>query len=135
VKFWPTPHGMSGAGAGLAYDGHGSELSQAVRVADGFSDSARSAAKIRGVTIATPTSSMKFRSAAFADGRTPNPTEIAMGIGAPVPQEPWERGIPRTVGKGFPNRVPRLQALGNAVVPEVVAMFGRWIAMVEDAGE
>lgn len=35
---WPTPHGMA--------DGHGSELSQAVRVAEGLSDSERSAKRV-----------------------------------------------------------------------------------------
>jgi hypothetical protein len=43
---WPTPHGMSGNGGTTPYDGHGNELSQAVRVADGLSESKRSAARV-----------------------------------------------------------------------------------------
>jgi len=39
---WPTPHGMSGPD----YDGHGNELSMAVRVAEGLSDSERSTQKL-----------------------------------------------------------------------------------------
>ena len=39
VRMWPTPHGMGP-------DGHGSELSQAVRVSLGLSDSERSARKV-----------------------------------------------------------------------------------------
>ena len=38
----------------------------------------------------------------------------------------WEDGIPR-VAKGVKNRVPRLRALGNAVVPAVVEAIGRAI--------
>lgn len=43
---WPTPHGVSGGRVDGGYDGHGSELSQAVRVAEGASDSERSARKL-----------------------------------------------------------------------------------------
>lgn len=43
---WPTPHGMSAAAGGGSYDGHGNELSMAVRVAEGVSDSERTAKKL-----------------------------------------------------------------------------------------
>lgn len=39
---------------------------------------------------------------------------------------PWEKGIPRTA-VGIPNRVHRLKALGNAVVPQVAEHVGRLI--------
>jgi hypothetical protein len=45
-RYWPTPHGMG-------TDGHGSELSQAVRVAEGLSDSERSAKRVP--LLPTPT--------------------------------------------------------------------------------
>ncbi len=44
---WPTPHGMTSGTKDGQYDGHGNELSQAVLVAEGLSDSARSAKKIK----------------------------------------------------------------------------------------
>lgn len=43
---WPTPHGNTGNSKGGAFDGHGSELSQAVLVAEGLSDSERSAKRV-----------------------------------------------------------------------------------------
>jgi DNA (cytosine-5)-methyltransferase 1 len=44
--------------------------------------------------------------------------------------EPWERGVPRTVPKGFHlgHRGSRLRALGNAVVPQIPRLIGRAIA-------
>lgn len=51
---WPTPHGNTGGKADGSFDGHGSELAQAVYVAEGLSDSERSAKKVPG-HIPTPT--------------------------------------------------------------------------------
>jgi hypothetical protein len=41
--------------------------------------------------------------------------------------EPWEGDTPRTVGRGVPNRRPRLMALGNSVVPANVTLIGNAI--------
>ena len=41
--------------------------------------------------------------------------------------EPWEGNTPRTIGRGAPNRRPRLKAIGNSVVPQVVELIGRAI--------
>lgn len=43
------------------------------------------------------------------------------------PVEAWEGNTPRVVGRGYPNRRPRLKALGNSVVPQVVELIGRAI--------
>ena len=43
------------------------------------------------------------------------------------PVEPWEGNTPRTVGRGFPNRRPRLKAIGNSVVPQIPELIGRAI--------
>lgn len=90
VRMWPTPHGMG-------EDGHGNELSQAMRVANGDSASERSAAKVGSYAI-----------------------------------EPWERGIPRVVPRGAPNRTNRLKTLGNAVVPAVVEAIGRAVKRADE---
>jgi DNA (cytosine-5)-methyltransferase 1 len=47
------------------------------------------------------------------------------------PLEPWEGNTPRTVGRGFPNRRPRLKALGNSVVPQIPELIGRAILQAE----
>ena len=47
------------------------------------------------------------------------------------PVEPWEGNTPRTVGRGFPNRRPRLKALGNSVVPQIPELIGRAILQAE----
>lgn len=43
------------------------------------------------------------------------------------PVEAWEGNTPRTVGKGSPNRRPRLIGLGNSVVPQIPELIGRAI--------
>lgn len=43
----------------------------------------------------------------------------------------WERGIPR-VATGVPDRVARLRALGNAVVPLIPELIGRAILAAEE---
>ena len=45
--------------------------------------------------------------------------------------EPWEGNTPRTVGRGYPNRRPRLKALGNSVVPQIPELIGRAILQAE----
>lgn len=62
------------------------------------------------------------------------------GAAGPPPRLPAERrgrwlaepGVPR-VDDGFPGRVDRVKALGNAVVPDVAAMIGRAIRRAEAA--
>lgn len=43
----------------------------------------------------------------------------------------WEGNTPR-VSRGVPNRTNRLKALGNSVVPQIVAEIGRIIQLVEN---
>ena len=43
------------------------------------------------------------------------------------PIEQWEGNTPRTVGRGFPERRPRLKAIGNSVVPQIPELIGRAI--------
>lgn len=43
------------------------------------------------------------------------------------PLEAWEGNTPRVVGRGFPNRRPRLKAIGNSVVPQIPELIGRAI--------
>jgi len=47
------------------------------------------------------------------------------------PVEAWEGNAPRTVGRGAPNRRPRLKALGNSVVPQIVELIGHAIMRAE----
>jgi len=47
------------------------------------------------------------------------------------PVEAWEGNAPRTVGRGSPNRRPRLKALGNSVVPQIVELIGHAIMRAE----
>ena len=47
------------------------------------------------------------------------------------PMEPWEGNTPRTVRRGYPNRRPRLKALGNSVVPQIPELIGRAIMNAE----
>jgi len=42
----------------------------------------------------------------------------------------WEDGIPR-VARGVPDRVSRLKALGNSLVPQIPEMLGRAILAAE----
>lgn len=47
--------------------------------------------------------------------------------------EEWE-GVPR-ISKGVKNRVHRLKALGNSIVPQVAEKFIRWMREAEEQGE
>jgi DNA (cytosine-5)-methyltransferase 1 len=38
----------------------------------------------------------------------------------------WEAGIPR-IATGIPNRVQRLKALGNSIVPQIAELIGEAI--------
>ena len=55
---------------------------------------------------------------------------LSAGLDGGVTQEPWERGVPR-VARGVPDRVARLRALGNAVVPQISEIIGRAILAAE----
>ncbi|EHM01227.1 C-5 cytosine-specific DNA methylase [Acetobacteraceae bacterium AT-5844] len=47
------------------------------------------------------------------------------------PVEAWEGNTPRVVPPGYPNRRPRLKALGNSVVPQIPELIGRAILRAE----
>jgi len=47
------------------------------------------------------------------------------------PVEAWEGNTPRTIGRGSPNRRPRLKAIGNSVVPQIPELIGRAILRAE----
>ncbi len=47
------------------------------------------------------------------------------------PVEAWEGNTPRVIGRGAPNRRPRLKALGNSVVPQIPELIGRAILRAE----
>lgn len=54
------------------------------------------------------------------------------GARYPVATEAWEGDTPRTVAGGTPGRVPRLRALGNALVPQIPEMIGNAILRYEE---
>jgi len=85
----------------------------------------------RGVPIVTPAD--LWRATAKCSWRRAEPGMGGTDDGVPGRAygsrgvEAWEGDTPRTVGKGFPNRRPRLMALGNAVVPQIPELIGRAI--------
>lgn len=58
------------------------------------------------------------------DGETDG---VSRRVDGTRPVEAWEGNTPRTVGRGFPNRRPRLKAIGNSVVPQIPELIGRAI--------
>ena len=64
------------------------------------------------------------RAAPGLDGET---NGVSRWVDGTRPVEPWEGNTPRVVGKGYPNRRPRLKAIGNSVVPQITEMLGRAI--------
>lgn len=99
-RFWPTPHGISGGAPDGGYDGHGNELSMAVRVVEGVSDSERSAAKLG--LIPTPKASPSGPDYARAErpesGGDDLATYAAREATTPAPLNPswveWLMGFP-----------------------------------------
>lgn len=64
------------------------------------------------------------RAAPGLDGETDG---FSRRVDGTRPVETWEGNTPRTVGRGFPNRRPRLKAIGNSVVPQIPELIGRAI--------
>lgn len=56
---------------------------------------------------------------------------VRLWVDGSRPLEAWEGNTPRTVGRGYPNRRPRLKALGNSVVPQIPELIGRAILQAE----
>ena len=52
---------------------------------------------------------------------------LPTGLDGDRPIEAWEGNRPRLVAKGYPNRRPRLIAVGNSVAPDIPEMIGRCI--------
>jgi site-specific DNA-cytosine methylase len=77
------------------------------------------------------------RSASECRWGRPEPGMGGEDVGFPIrldttrPVEAWEGNTPRVVGRGAINRRPRLKALGNSVVPQVVEMIGQAIMRFE----
>jgi len=49
------------------------------------------------------------------------------------PVAAWEGNTPRVVAPGYPNRRPRLIALGNSIVPQIAELLGRAVVAAEAA--
>jgi len=64
------------------------------------------------------------RSAPGLDGKA---DRTSGGVDRTRPVEAWEGNTPRTVGRRYPNRRPRLKAIGNSIVPQIAELIGRAI--------
>lgn len=123
--FWPTPGGFGGGGSARGGDRHAEPANLAGAVRMWASPSANPS-----VSAASMEAAAREAERLHPAGRFTLATQMAEaeGFTSASPTyavEPWERGIPRVVPRGAPNRTHRLKALGNAVVPQVVEAIGR----------
>ena len=84
----------------------------------------------------TPRASCRSKQSEQSTGEHPDVVQVVPQLSPRNGETPWacaswEDGIPR-VASNVPHRVDRLKGLGNAIVPQIAEMIGRWIQFREE---